>query len=132
MNPCARIDDPAFLGQHAKQMARDMVLREWHGPDDKLDAIAHRIERKWRVPASVVIQGWKKPARDWKVSRWMSLFQAHCRMLATEANAKAAYEEKRHEAGMVAVHPALVRLADFVAGRGLEETADAGDSAPHG
>jgi hypothetical protein len=51
-----------------------------------------------------------------KVSRWMAVFKACYAEFG--ARAEAAYEEKRKTTD---AHPALVRLADFVAGRPVQE-----------
>ncbi len=123
----ARIDDPIWLGAEANRMAREMVQGEGR-MGEKLDAVAWRIQRNWGVDASIIKQGWQRPPRDMKVSRWMNLFQGYQKWKAR--GARAHYEQKR-EAVADHGHPALLRLADFVAGRvaGDESTTEEDEEA---
>lgn len=107
-----QISDPIWLGEEAKRMARELILDEHRGAGDTIEAAAYRIETERGCPAEIILQGWNRPAREWKVSRWMTLFFTHYETFAGQA--KAAYEEKRNEA--VGCHPALLCLADLVAG----------------
>ena len=119
MSHVARIDDPIFLCLQAKTWTREMVEHEWlRGPDDKIEAVAHRIQLKYGAQASIIRQLWNRPPREMKVSRWMNVFQAYVRFC--ERRARANYEEKRAEAADLC-HPAWLRLADLVAGRSGEE-----------
>lgn len=106
-----RIDDPMWWGAEAKRFARELLHHEHRGPGDTIEAAAARIERKHGVDASVVLQGWQRPPREMKVSRWMALYLAHWEAIASKA-----YEDRRHDAADRA-HPALLWLADTVAGR---------------
>lgn len=108
----ARIDDPAWLGEEAKRMSRKLLQREHRGPGDTIEAAAHRIETRHRVPASVIMQCWNRPPREMKVSRWMAVFRAYWAEFGERSGA--AYENKRKGTD---AHPAMVRLADLVAGR---------------
>ncbi|MBA1141741.1 hypothetical protein [Mesorhizobium neociceri] len=118
----ARIDDPIWLGQEAKRMSKEILRKEHRGPGDTIEAAANRLHIRHHVDASVIIQCWNRPAREMKVSRWMSVFMVYWAEFG--AKAETAYEEKRKATN---AHPALVRLADFVAGREGEETSgDAG------
>lgn len=105
------IADPIWLGEEAKRMSGELLKNEHRGPGDTIEAAAHRLQRRLKVPASVIMQCWNRPAREMKVSRWMWVFQAHWQEFG--ARAEHAYEEKRRT---TTSHPALVRLADFVAG----------------
>lgn len=109
------INDPLFYGRSAKQMARDLLRKEHHGPGDTIEAAAHRIQVTKGVDASVLMQGWNREPRPMLTHRWFPLFQAWC--AAGFAKAENAYEEERarHEDGS-----ALVRLADLVAGKKAE------------
>ena len=110
-----RIDDPIWLGAEAKRMSEELLRHEHKGPGDTIEAAAGRLQTRLRVPSNIILQCWNRPPREMKVSRWMSVFRAHWEEFG--AKAEAAYEEKRN--GTTA-HPALVGLADFVAGRGAE------------
>lgn len=111
----ARIDDPIWLGEEAKRMSSELLRKEHRGPGDTIEAAAHRLQTKHRVDASIILQGWQRPAREMKVSRWMSVFKAYWAEFG--AHQAAAYEEKRNG---TSAHPALVGLADFVAGRSAQ------------
>jgi hypothetical protein len=108
----ARIDDPVWLGQEAKRMSTELLRFEHRGPGDTIEAAAVRLQIRRKVPASILLQCWNRPAREMRVSRWMAVFRAHWEEFG--AAATAAYEEKRESTN---AHPALVRLADLVAGR---------------
>lgn len=107
-----RIDDPHWLGEEAKRMSSELLRKEHRGPGDTIEAAANRLQTKHRVEASILIQGWQRPAREMKVSRWMSVFKAYWAEFG--AQQAASYEEKRNG---TSAHPALVGLADFIAGR---------------
>lgn len=113
----ARISDPMWLGEEARRMSKELLHKEHRGPGDTIEAAAYRLQTKHGVDASIILQGWQREPRDWLVSRWMSLFKAHCE--AFEARASQTYEEARNEVDLER-HPILVRLADFVAGRKAE------------
>lgn len=113
-----RIDDPIWLGEQARQMATELLEKEKRPVGDTIEAAAYRLQNKHRVPvASVILQCWNRPPREMKVSRWMTVFYVHWREFGERVGA--AYEEKRN--GTTA-HPALVRLADFVAGGSAERS----------
>ena len=113
----ARIDDPMWLGREARRMSRELLEKEKRPIGDTIEAAAHRLQTKYGVDASIILQGHQREPREMMVSRWMSLFQAHYAAFA--ARADQAYEDKRNA---TTAHPALVRLADFVAGRATDET----------
>lgn len=109
----ARIDDPIWLGEQARQMSVELLEKEKRPIGDTIEAAAHRLQTRHSVPvAPVILQCWNRPPREMKVSRWMTVFYVHWREFG--ARAEAAYEEKRN---VTTAHPALVRLADLVAGR---------------
>lgn len=107
-----RIDDPVWLGEEAKRMSAELLKKEHRGPGDTIEAAAARLQTRLRVPANIILQCWNRPAREMKVSRWMTVFRAHWEEFG--ARSSDAYEEKRKSTH---AHPALVRLADLVAGR---------------
>lgn len=124
----ARIDDPVWLGVAAKRMTRELVNAHWLGADDKIDRCAHRLQAAYGVDAAIIRQCWNRPPREMLVSRWMQLFQAYCRWKlrrarlmarAAERDAVGNYEDIRDEV-LGQGHPALVWLADLVAGRAAE------------
>jgi hypothetical protein len=118
------IDDPIWLGQEAKRMSEKLLRKEHRGPGDTIEAAAYRLQTRHQVPASVILQCWNRPAREMKVSRWMSVFKAYWAEFGVKA--ETAYEEKRKATN---AHPALVRLADFVAGREIWDDASQGGDA---
>jgi hypothetical protein len=108
-----RIDDPRWLASEFKRMSKAIVEDEFVGPGDTLVAAADRIAIHHHIDPEIILQGWKRPPRNTLVTRWMALFRVyHERGLA----AAAAYEEKRYEAEKAGVSPAILRLADLVAG----------------
>lgn len=108
----ASINDQTFIGTSARQMAKELLRKEDQGPGDTIDAAAYRLQTKYGVDADIILQGWRREIRDMKASRWISLFHAYYQ--AGLAKADDTYEEERarHEPSS-----ALVRLADFVAGK---------------
>lgn len=106
------INDPLFAGRSARVMARQLLRKYHQGPGDTNEAAAQRIEQKYKVDATIIMQGWNRPARAMLAHRWIALFQAW--NAAGFARADAAYEAERakHEE-----NSPLVRLADLVAGR---------------
>lgn len=112
----ASICDPIRLGEEAKRMSDELLRKEHRGPGDTIEAAAYRLQNKHRAPvASVILQCWNRPPREMKVSRWMTVFMVHWAEFSAKADA--AYESKRETTN---AHPALVRLADLVAGRKAE------------
>lgn len=109
------INDPLFAGKSARQMARDLLRKHHHGPGDTIEAAAARVEKKYFVDASVVMQGWNREPRGMLAHRWIPLFQAWC--AAGFAKADEAYDRERstHEH-----YSPLARLADLVAGKKAE------------
>lgn len=111
------IDDPVWLGSQAKRMATELLEKEKRPIGDTIEAAAHRLQTRHRVAvAPIILQCWNREPREMKVSRWMTVFYVHWKEF--EARADEAYEEKRKTTN---AHPALVRLADFVAGREAEK-----------
>lgn len=110
------IDDPMWLGSEAKRMSTALLRKEHRGPGDTIEAAAARLQSKHRVDAGIILQGWNRPPREMKVSRWMAVFKAYYAEFG--AAAEKAFEDKRNE---TTAHPALVRLADLVAGREASE-----------
>lgn len=108
----AHVMNPEWLGVEAKRMAKQLLEKEHRGPGDTIEAAAQRLERRNKVPSSVLLQCWNRPPREMKVSRWMSVFAAY--WAEFEAKSERTYEEKRND---TTAHPAMVRLADLIAGR---------------
>lgn len=104
--------DPSFAGRSARRMARDIIEKSHSGPGDTIESAAYRAERTIGVDANILMQGWNREPRGMLTHRWLPLFHAWC--AAGFARADKAYEDERarHEDSS-----ALVRLADFVAGR---------------
>lgn len=115
--------DPKFAGRSAKAMARALLRKEHQGPGDTIEAAAHRIERKHGVAAEIILQGWNRPPRGMMAARWLPLFYAWCRAGLAKCSEKAdqAYEAERARHDELS---ALVRLADLVAGRKMDGSAE--------
>lgn len=109
----ASIKDSGFVGFSARDMASKLLHKEYRGPGDSLEAAAFRLQTKYGVDEEIVLQGWRRDIRDMKASRWLRLFHAYC--AAGLGKLEAAYDDAREEVAQT--DPALVRLADFVAGR---------------
>ena len=104
----------AYINE-AKTMARFLLRREHRGPGDTIEAASHRLETKFKVPASIIMRLWNRPVKDMLMSNFMALTEAY---IKASTRIEKAYE---HEKSM-AVHPAILRLATLVAGE--ERTAD--------
>jgi len=118
MHVISDICDPDFLGEEAKRRGRELIEKEHRGAGDTVEAAAYRLHLKHGVAVEVLLQCWNRPAREMKVSRWMSVFAAH--LAEFDAKAKAAYEEKRQGTN---VHPVLVKLADYISRRTVHDEA---------
>lgn len=112
--------DPTIAGSWAKQFSRDLLRREHKGPGDTIEAAAERLRRTKKLDPNILLQGWNRPPRDMKISRWLPLFLVWWEEVGSRI--EGAYESKRQEAEGHEVHPALLRLADTVAGRVVDET----------
>ena len=104
---------PAFIGASANDMSSKLLAQEFRGPGGTLESAAYRLQTKFGVDASVILQGWRREIADMKASRWIALFAAfHASGLA---KLEAAYADER---SLHADASPLARLADFVAGKG--------------
>lgn len=115
MHATARIDDPLWLAGEFKRMSRELLARHHRGPGDTIEAAAGRVAMRHGIDASILMQGWHRGPRETKTSRWMAVFRAYHAEFCERHSAES-YEEKRHAAAGQ-IHPALLRLADLVAGR---------------
>ena len=98
----------------AKGMA-DFILHKVHrGPGDTVDAAMHRAEKLYGVPAQWLHRLRYREIRDMPTSAFFAIFNAY--RAASEA-ADRAYEKER---ALHAPDAAVVRMADFVAGKKAE------------
>ena len=97
----------------SQKMANDLLNSEFKGAGDTIEAAAYRVQTKWHAPASILLRLRHRAAqmRDMKVSSWFAIFEAYQRACA---KAERKYEIARASYEM---DPALVRLADLVAGQ---------------
>ena len=102
---------PAFVGASARSMSRALLEHEFRGPGDTLESAAHRLETKFGVESSVILQGWRRDIPDMMASRWIALLGAY--YASGLAKIETAYSSER---ALHADASALVRLADLVAG----------------
>lgn len=113
--------DPIALGKMAKRMANDMLEAEKHPLGDTIEAAAFRLQRRYGVRATTLIELRKRTPREMFVSRWMAVAVAWLEFRAEVERGR--YAERR--AGIRRGfgggidrdhHPVLVRIADLVAG----------------
>jgi hypothetical protein len=98
----------------AKGMA-DFILHKVHrGPGDTVDAAMHRAEKLYGVPAQWLHRLRYREIRDMPTSAFFAIFNAY--RAASEA-ADRAYDKER---ALHAPDAAVVRMADFVAGKKAE------------
>jgi hypothetical protein len=113
MNATLMIDE-------ARRMSTEMLKAEFRGPGDTLEAAAYRLQTKRGVPVATTMRLWNREVNDMLVSSFAPVLNAYLafsqKMEATADRMEARYEEKR----TAAANPALVRLADFIAGRKKE------------
>lgn len=103
----------------ARGMA-DFILQKAHrGPGDTVEAAMHRAEKMFGVPYAWLHRlRYRRDLRDMPASALLAIVSGY---QAASAASERAYETERakHEP-----HSRLVRLADFVAGRHVQEKAD--------
>jgi len=93
----------------AKGMATFILKKEFRGPGDTIEAAAGRAETKYRVPATFLLRLRNRTVKDMLMSNFMALATGYIK--ATEAVDRAYEHEKS-----LAVNPAILRLANLVAG----------------
>lgn len=107
--------------EEAQRMSREMLSKEYRGPGDTLESAAYRLQIKRGVPASTTLRLWNREVTDMLVSSFAPVFNAYLAFKDKVTDAadrmEEAYEEERNQA----VHPRLLRLADFVAGRKAQQ-----------
>lgn len=106
------INDPAFVGVSAKEMASKLLNKEFRGPSDTIDAAAYRLQQRYGVDAEIVLQGRRRDIKEMKASRWLALFQAYWAAGLTKVDDLYEAERELH-----ADNSPIVGLADFVAGK---------------
>jgi predicted metal-binding membrane protein len=109
--------DAAMMIAEAKRMNREMLVAEFRGPGDTIEAAAYRQQTKWGVPVSTALRLWNREVTDMLLSSFAPVFSAYLefkdRAEAAAQRMEQSYEKKRDSAG----NPRILRLADFVAGR---------------
>lgn len=103
----------------AKTMARFLLKREHRGPGDTIEAASHRLQTKFKVPASIIMRLWNRTVKDMLMSNFMALATAY---IKANARVEKAYEHEK----ALAVNPTILRLAAALAGE--EIGADPEDS----
>lgn len=109
--------DATLMISEAVRMNREMLTAEFRGPGDTIEAAAYRHQIKRGVPFATTMRLWNREINDMLVSSFAPVLNAYLgwsgKMDAAADKMEIQYEEKR----MGAANSALVRLADFVAGR---------------
>lgn len=101
----------------AKTMARFLLKREHQGPGDTIEAASHRLQKKFKVPASIIMRLWNRPVKDMLLSNFMSLATAY---IKARARVEKAYEHEK----ALAVNPTILRLAAALAGEEIGDDAE--------
>ena len=101
----------------AKTMARFLLKREHRGPGDTIEAASHRLQTKFKVPASIIMRLWNRPVKDMLLSNFMSLATAY---IKANARVEKAYEHEK----ALAVNPTILRLAAALAGEEIGDDAE--------
>lgn len=103
-----------------KRMNGFLLSREHRGPGDTVEAAAYRLQTRYGIPVAMTMRLRNREVSDMFVSSALPIVNAYMaatsKMEAAAARMEEHYEEKRARAG----NSALVRLADFVAGRRKE------------
>ena len=98
-------------------MARFLLKREHRGPGDTIEAASHRLQTKFKVPASIIMRLWNRPVKDMLLSNFMSLATAY---IKASARVEKAYEHEK----ALAVNPTILRLAAALAGEEVGDDAE--------
>jgi hypothetical protein len=98
----------AFI-EEAKGMAGFLLSREYKGPGDTIDAAAHRLQRRYGVPSSVIKRLRHREVKDMLLSNFIALASAYQK---ASQKMEAAYESEKAKA----TNPKLLRLAAALAG----------------
>ena len=101
----------------AKTMARFLLKREHRGPGDTIEAASHRLQTKFKVPASIIMRLWNRPVKDMLLSNFMSLATAY---IKANPRVEKAYEHEK----ALAVNPTILRLAAALAGEEIGDDAE--------
>lgn len=94
----------------AKGMAEFLLAKEHRGPGDTIEAAAARLQRKLKVPSSILMRLRHREVKDMLMSNFFALANAYSKACEKMDNA---YEKERK----VAVDPNILRLAALVAGK---------------
>lgn len=100
-----------------KRMNGFLLSKEHRGPGDTIEAAAYRLQTRYGIPVATTMRLRNREISDMFVSSAMPIVNAYMaatsKMEAAASRMEEHYEEKRARAG----NSALVRFADFVAGR---------------
>lgn len=100
----------------AKGMAEELLTWEHRGPGDTIEAAAHRLQTRLRVPAATLLRLRNRKVTDMLMSSFFPLASAYAKYQAACAKMDAAYKEER----ALATDPKMAWLADFIAGSETE------------
>jgi len=94
----------------AKGMAQFLLAKEHRGPGDTIEAAASRLQRKLKVPSSILMRLRHREVKDMLMSNFIALAAAYSKACDRMDEA---YEKERK----LAVDPEVLRLAALVAGK---------------
>lgn len=100
----------------AKGMAETLLAWEHRGPGDTIEAAAHRLQTRLRVPASTLLRLRNRKVKDMLMSSFFPLAAAYAKYQTACQKMDSAYEEERARA----IDPQILRLADFISGTKTE------------
>jgi len=101
----------------AKGMADYLLAREHRGPGDTIEAAAHRLQTKFGVSVKTLMRLRHRDVKDMLMSSYFPLAAAYDAYKNACSKMDEAYERERAKA----IDPNILRLADFVAGRKIQE-----------
>jgi hypothetical protein len=100
----------------AKGMAETLLAWEHRGPGDTIEAAAHRLQTRLRVPASTLLRLRNRKVKDMLMSSFFPLAAAYAKYQTACQKMDSAYQEERARA----IDPQILRLADFISGTKAE------------
>lgn len=100
----------------AKGMAEELLTWEHRGPGDTIEAAAHRLQTRLRVPAATLLRLRNRKVKDMLMSSFFPLASAYAKYRSMSEKMDTAYQEERARA----TDPKILWLADLIAGSETE------------
>lgn len=106
----------ACITTPAKVMAERLLSWEHRGPGDTIEAAAHRLQTRLRVPAATLLRLRNRNVKDMLLSSFIPLALAYAKYQSACRKMDRAYQEERASA----VDPKVLWLADLISGTEME------------